>query len=104
MTDTLMAQDKGQRDGRSATLQRAPLVRPQGYLRAAQAYILISIPTATSKIFGAFQVMYFLLLVVTDHLSVRTTAQKLRGLGSSRGLGELAEAALGEIATTSVRG
>jgi hypothetical protein len=91
---SLVAQDNGQRDGRSAMLQRAPLVRPQGYLRAAQAYILISIPTATSMIFGAFQVMYFLFLVVTDHLSVRATTQKLRGLDSSRSLGELTEAAL----------
>jgi hypothetical protein len=30
------------------------------YLRAAQAYMLISMPTGTSTIFGAFQVIDFL--------------------------------------------
>jgi hypothetical protein len=30
---------------------------PWAYLRAAQAYILISMPTATSTIFGVFQVI-----------------------------------------------
>jgi hypothetical protein len=29
------------------------------YLRAAQAYMLISMPTGTSTIFGAFQVISF---------------------------------------------
>jgi hypothetical protein len=29
------------------------------YLRAAQAYMLISMPTGTSTIFGAFQVILF---------------------------------------------
>ena len=33
-------------------------VREANYLRAAQAYILISMPTGTSTIFGAFQVIY----------------------------------------------
>jgi hypothetical protein len=31
------------------------------YLRAAQAYILISMPTGTSTIFGAFQAILALL-------------------------------------------
>jgi hypothetical protein len=29
-----------------------------GYLRAAQAYMLISMPTGTSTIFGAFQAIW----------------------------------------------
>jgi hypothetical protein len=33
------------------------------YLRAAQAYMLISMPTGTSTIFGVFQVMRFSQLV-----------------------------------------
>jgi hypothetical protein len=31
----------------------------RAYLRAAQAYMLISMPTGTSTIFGVFQVMRF---------------------------------------------
>ncbi len=30
----------------------------RGYLRAAQAYMLISMPTGTSTIFGVFQVIW----------------------------------------------
>jgi len=30
-------------------------ITPANYLRAAQAYMLISMPTGTSTIFGAFQ-------------------------------------------------
>jgi hypothetical protein len=32
---------------------------PADYLRAAQAYMLISMPTGTSTIFGAFQAIWF---------------------------------------------
>jgi hypothetical protein len=32
-------------------------MRSRSYLRAAQAYMLISMPTCTSTIFGVFQVM-----------------------------------------------
>ncbi len=38
------------------------------YLRAAQAYILISMPTGTSTIFGAFQAILALLMVKPDEL------------------------------------
>jgi hypothetical protein len=38
------------------------------YLRAAQAYILISMPTGTSTIFGAFQAILALLQVKPDEL------------------------------------
>jgi hypothetical protein len=38
------------------------------YLRAAQAYILISMPTGTSTIFGAFQAILALLEVNPDEL------------------------------------
>src|ERR1700723_3295869 len=38
------------------------------YLRAAQAYILISMPTGTSTIFGAFQAILALLQVKSDEL------------------------------------
>src|SRR5579871_210451 len=43
-----------------STLIRMKLSRP-AYLRAAQAYILISMPTGTSTIFGAFQAILALL-------------------------------------------
>src|SRR5579872_610478 len=43
-----------------STLIRMKLKRP-AYLRAAQAYILISMPTGTSTIFGAFQAILALL-------------------------------------------
>ena len=35
-----------------------PSVPPIAYLRAAQAYMLISMPTGTSTIFGAFQAIW----------------------------------------------
>ena len=38
------------------------------YLRAAQAYMLISMPTGTSTIFGAFQAILALLKVKPDEL------------------------------------
>jgi hypothetical protein len=38
------------------------------YLRAAQAYMLISMPTGTSTIFGAFQAILALLQVKPDEL------------------------------------
>jgi hypothetical protein len=38
------------------------------YLRAAQAYMLISMPTGTSTILGAFQAIWVLLCVKTDVL------------------------------------
>jgi hypothetical protein len=36
-------------------------VSPSAYLRAAQAYMLISMPTGTSTIFGVFQAILALL-------------------------------------------
>ena len=45
-----------------ATARNSGLSEPgrtlRGYLRAAQAYILISMPTGTSTIFGVFQVIW----------------------------------------------
>jgi hypothetical protein len=38
---------------------RAGQVVLKVYLRAAQAYMLISMPTDTSTIFGVFQVIHF---------------------------------------------
>jgi 4-hydroxybenzoate polyprenyltransferase len=40
--------------------RKRPFVR--GYLEAAQAYMLISIPTGTSTIFGIFQAISTILL------------------------------------------
>jgi hypothetical protein len=46
------------------------------YLRAAQAYMLISMPTGTSTIFGAFQAILALLKVKPDEL--RPTVKVIR--------------------------
>jgi hypothetical protein len=40
-----------------------PLAIAAGYFRAAHAYMLISMPTGTSTIFGAFQAILALLLI-----------------------------------------
>jgi hypothetical protein len=52
--------------------QQSTLVKNEAiasaYLRAAQAYILISMPTGTSTIFGAFQAILALLKVKPDEL------------------------------------
>jgi hypothetical protein len=46
--------------GASASSAKTPDSKQQfAYLRAAQAYMLISMPTATSTIFGAFQDIAF---------------------------------------------
>src|ERR1700753_882396 len=44
---------------------------PRGYLRAAQAYILISMPTGTSTIFGVFQVIWLSQLTVQNNRTAR---------------------------------
>jgi hypothetical protein len=44
------------------------LLSAAAYLRAAQAYMLISMPTGTSTIFGAFQAILALLKVKPDEL------------------------------------
>jgi hypothetical protein len=47
------------------------------YLRAAHAYILISMPTGTSTIFGVFQAILALLVNRTDFaLRGQTTAER----------------------------
>jgi hypothetical protein len=52
--------------------QQSTLVKNEAvvsaYLRAAQAYMLISMPTGTSTIFGAFQAILALLKVKPDEL------------------------------------
>src|SRR5258708_34342436 len=47
-----------------STLKREAVAA--AYLRAAQAYILISMPTGTSTIFGVFQAILALLLIRTN--------------------------------------
>jgi hypothetical protein len=41
------------------------------YLRAAQAYMLISIPTGTSTIFGVFQAIFHLLFARERQVTAR---------------------------------
>ena len=57
----------GTRYCRQSTLVRNVAVAT-AYLRAAQAYMLISMPTGTSTIFGAFQAILALLKVKPDEL------------------------------------
>jgi hypothetical protein len=50
----------------------------RSYLRAAQAYMLISMPTGTSTIFGVFQVIWFShMMVQHSHRRERKTAERL---------------------------
>jgi hypothetical protein len=60
------------------------------YLRAAQAYILISMPTGTSTIFGAFQAILALLQVKPDELrppdNVIRNEKLASGIFSSKGV------------------
>jgi hypothetical protein len=51
----------GAHSGRRSTCVK-PVVSATAYLRAAQAYMLISMPTGTSTIFGVFQAISALLL------------------------------------------
>jgi hypothetical protein len=51
---------RGEADGHGRGPQNAVVIATS-YLRAAQAYMLISIPTGTSTIFGVFQVIFYLL-------------------------------------------
>ena len=49
----------------------------RSYLRAAQAYMLISMPTGTSTTFGVFQVIWFSqVMVQTSHRHQPRTAQR----------------------------
>jgi hypothetical protein len=52
---------KGTCHSRRSTLIKIEEVIAAGYLRAAQAYMLISMPTGTSTIFGVFQAILALL-------------------------------------------
>jgi hypothetical protein len=50
-----------ERIGTEIHLHQDVKLSPAGYLRAAHAYMLISMPTGTSTIFGAFQAIWGLL-------------------------------------------
>ncbi len=52
-----------------STLKREAVAA--AYLRAAHAYILISMPTGTSTIFGVFQAILALLLIRTNFALAR---------------------------------
>ena len=56
VAETSMRSEQPQRLPRLSTAdRREPGRTPCNYLRAAQAYMLISMPTGTSTIFGVFQ-------------------------------------------------
>ena len=60
----------------SAATRSSWLLEPgrtlRNYLRAAQAYMLISMPTGTSTIFGVFQVIWVSHVMVQHSHRVRT--------------------------------
>jgi hypothetical protein len=52
------------------------MMRSNAYLRAAQAYMLISMPIGTSVIFGAFHAIPELLKMADVHLEIKYCGSK----------------------------
>ena len=78
---------RGQRPWWMNCARRPPRLRPADagagqiasvYLREAQAYMLISMPTCTSTIFGVFQVIGGLPLVLAAVLTPRLNVRRVR--------------------------